>query len=207
MKKFHILCILPLLLIGLCAAVPSATAAPAAGPMDFSTLGLAFSGAWWDLGTFGDSFGGNAAVWWAPLPHLGLQLRTGYFDKTKTNLRDFNARGKVRLIPLEFAVTGILPLHDHFRLFAGGGLGWYAFSGEIKADNRPELSLDVDDTLGFFGFGGFILEFTEQLWLLGEVRYTHLDSDLKISSNGIVAKKYSPDISGAGANIGLVFGF
>lgn len=178
------------------------------GEMDFSTVGVGFYGSYRDFNDYGDTMGGGGRVWWTPLDFLGIDFRVGYYEKAESDaVRDaVFRRTKFRVMPVEVGISLNWAVGGHVRVFGGGGVGYYTFHAGLEAEEEEQVYINTEDVVGGFAFGGAMVEFTEQLWLFAEARYTWLDADVRFDYDD-ERHDFDLDASGPGVNVGLVFGF
>lgn len=179
-----------------------------AHPMDFSTIGIGMAGGYRDYGDFGKAYGGTVRLWWVPLKYFGVDFRTGYFEESDSEYGDdgYLRRAKYRLMPMEAGLSLILPLGEHFRIHGGGGLGYYSMRAHLSVSSGERAGINTEDGFGEFVCAGAMLEFTEQLWLFAEARWTWLRPDLELHYEG-GKHDFDLDASGLGVDVGLIFGF
>lgn len=198
-------------------ALPASAANAPWGATRYETVGFAISGEWRDFGDFGDSRGafGLRGIW-QPIPWLAADVRFSYFERAKGDKGGWDGV-RTRVVPLEAALSGVLPLGKHAALYGGPGMGWYSI--QVRAPKRKVVTgYDEEghpsyervggitkntDEFGFFVFGGGRVEFTESLWLFAEVRYTFLSADCTVDG---MPHRVEADADGFGVSAGLVFG-
>lgn len=187
------------------------------GSTRYDTVGIAISGEWRDFGDFGDSPGafGIRGIW-QPIPWLATDLRFTYFERAKGDKGLWDGI-RTRVVPLEAALAGVLPLGKHAALYGGPGIGWYSIQARSPKrkvvtgyDEEGHASYEVvggvtknTDELGYFVFAGGRVEFTESLWLFAEIRHTFLTVDCTVEG---METKIKADADGFGVTAGLVFG-
>ena len=208
--------VLFLALAGLVSSASSAANAPW-GANRYDTVGFGVSGEWRDFGDFGDSVGGiGLRGVWQPVSWLAADARFAYFERTKGEEGRWDGV-RTRVVPLEAALAGVLPLGEHAALFAGGGVGWYSL--QVRSPKRDVLKERDEegravyeriggvtkntDAFGGFVFAGGRVEITESVWLAGEIRYTFLSADCTLEG---VDGKVKADADGVGVSAGVVFG-
>ena len=143
-----------------------------------------------------------------PLKCLGVDFRTGYFEESDSEYDDdgYLCRTQFRIMPMEAALSLILPLGEHVRLHGGGGVGYYSMRAHLSGEDGERASVHTEDGFCEFVFAGAMFEFTEQLWLFAEARWTWLRPDLQLRYDG-GKQDFDLDASGFGADVGLMFGF
>lgn len=207
------------LFLALAVLLPSAASAANApwGANRYETVGFGVSGEWRDFGDFGDSaaaFGLRGI--WQPVPWLAGDLRFSYFERAKGDKGLWDGV-RTRVVPIEAALAGVLPLGKHAALYGGPGMGWYSI--QVRAPKRKVLTghdgeghatwervggiTKNTDEFGWFVFAGGRVEFTESLWLFAEVRCTFLSADCTVDG---MPERVEADADGFGVSAGLVFG-
>jgi len=211
-----------LLLSALVLAVSAALLSPAFaanapwGANRYDTVGFAANGDWRDFGDLGDAIGGGVRGIWQPLPWLAADVRFSYFERAKGDEGSWDGL-RTRVVPLEASLAAVLPVGEHFALYAGAGGGWYCL--QVRGLTRKVLkSTDEEgnatyeteggttkntDAFGAFVFAGGRIELSESLWIFGEIRNTFLSADCTVDG---IEGKLDADADGIGASAGLVFG-
>jgi hypothetical protein len=130
--------------------------------------------------------------------YVGLELRGTYFADMSEDLGPVNL--DLEVIPIEADLIGKIPLGSVVRLYAGGGGGYYML--DVKLDHGD--SLDVDDELGWFAVAGIELAPVENLALFAEFKYTGIKGTVKNDDIDNIVSGTDLDLSGPGANVGVM---
>ena len=134
-------------------------------------------GIWWDADDAKDDglgFGFRSKVQVAPL--VSFDTRASWIKFSDDD---------VSVYPIE--ATGMIKLG---MLYAGAGVGYYFFGGDV----------DLDDDFGWYLVGGIDLG-AGRVGVFGEVKWISLDSDI----NGVTPSQ-TMSLDGIGVNAGLMFG-
>ncbi|MBQ7251968.1 MAG: outer membrane beta-barrel protein [Kiritimatiellae bacterium] len=200
----------------LLSVLPASAANAPWGANRYDTVGFAVSGDWRDSGDFGDAAGVGVRGIWQPFPYLAADVRFSYFERAKGDEGVWNGI-RTRVVPIEAALAGVLPLGEHAALYAGAGAGWYSIQvrcpkrkvvagydeeGHASYERVGGVTKNTDE-FGFFVFAGGRVEVTESVWLFGEVRNTFLSADCAMDG---VHGRVEADADGLGVSAGLVFG-
>ena len=184
MKKLLILAVVAL---GLGVAPGTASAA------DFG-----LHGAYWDTDEADRTFGFGAK-----LRFSFVELRATYFDDVTADVEPEAADFEIKAYPLEGGLVIQFLKDSTFRPYIGGGVGYYVLDTNVG---------DADDEIGYYLVGGadigspssrvaFSIEGIYRN-IEGTVRGELFDPDFDIEEDEI-----DLDLSGIGANVGVVFRF
>lgn len=168
----------------------------AAGTANATDLGL--HGAYWDTKQAARTFGFGAK-----LRFSFVELRATYFDDVTTDVEPESADFEVKAYPLEGGIVLQFLKNSMVRPYVGGGVGYYLLDTNLG---------DIDDELGYYVVGGadigapssrvaFSIEGIYRN-IEGSVRGELFDPDFDIEEDEVHL-----DLSGIGANAGVVFRF
>ena len=168
----------------------------AAGPATATDLGL--HGAYWNTDQAERTFGFGAK-----LRFSFVELRATYFDDVTSDVEPESADFEIKAYPLEGGIVIQFLKNSMFRPYVGGGVGYYLLDTNLG---------DIDDEVGFYVVGGadigapssrvaFSIEGIYRN-IEGSVRGELFDPDFDIEEDEI-----DLDLSGIGANAGVVFRF
>jgi hypothetical protein len=184
MKKLFIIAIA---LFGFVVAAGSATA---------TDLGL--HGAYWNTDQAERTFGFGAK-----LRFSFVELRATYFDDVTADVEPESADFEIKAYPLEGGIVIQFLKNSMVRPYVGGGVGYYLLDTNLG---------DVDDEIGYYLVGGLdigapssrVAFSFEGIYrnIEGSVRGELFDPDFDIEEDEI-----DLDLSGIGANAGVVFRF
>lgn len=161
--------------------------------------GLGVYGSYWKPEDMENAWGVGAKVQVDVVPSIFVEARVGYFHEMETEDAE-DDDPKLNTLPLELAGILKFPV-DQLMPFVGGGVGYYMFD---VADEPAGVSISVDNKIGFFAVAGLELALGENASLFGEGKYTWLDGiDVEVKSGGLKVTDEG-DLSGFGANVGLM---
>ena len=182
MKKILILTITVLALGG--AAVASAT-----------DLGL--HGAYWDTKEADNTFGFGAK-----LRFSFVEFRGTYFDDVTADVEPESADFEIKAYPLEAGIVLQFLKNSMFRPYVGGGAGYYILDTNIG---------DVDDEIGYYLVGGAdIGNPSSRVAFSLEAIYRNIEGTVRgeiFEDPDFDIDEVDLDLSGIGANAGVVFRF
>lgn len=198
-------------------AILAAVATLAACGAAWGDIGLGLSANYWapeDLS--GDGFFGMTARFEAELlPVLGIEARLGGFGTTDDD-GFFSGRSgwsdsdfETTVTSLEAGLAAHLPLGP-LALYGGGGVGAYFADGDIDVweDDRPFphcVELDYDTAVGAYAFAGLELSLAPCVALVGEFRYTWLETEVDAKWHGkTLVDGKTVSLDGPGVGIGLL---
>lgn len=162
--------------------------------------GLGFYGSYWNPEDLDNAWGGGAKVQVEVVPSIYVEARAGYFHEVEAEDEDSEDAPKLNIVPLELAGILKFPV-DQITPYVGAGAGYYMFD---VADEPEGISITVDDKIGYFAVAGLELSLAENASLFGEAKYTWLDEvDIEATGFGMTIKDEG-DLSGFGANVGLL---
>ena len=178
--------------VALCAAVANAG------------NGLGGFGAYWapDGDGTDSGFGGGVKLLLPLAPEVSLEIRGSYFPDLGDEEGGVDA--DLMVVPAEVAGNVVFPLEeDVLSLYAGGGVGYYFVDGELESGG-VELDVDPDDEFGFFVQGGGKLMLSEETALFAEAVYRWVEIDeADVEGVGTVSD-IDLELTGFGANAGLM---
>ena len=168
----------------------------AAGRASATDLGL--HGAYWDTDEADQTFGFGAK-----LRFSFVELRATYFDDVTADAEPESADFEIKAYPLEGGLVIQLLKDSAFRPYIGGGVGYYVLDTNVG---------EANDEIGYYLVGGadigaptsrvaFSIEAIYRN-IEGSVRGELFDPDFDIEEDEI-----DLDLSGIGANAGVVFRF
>ncbi|HEY7863356.1 MAG TPA: hypothetical protein VIE39_06845 [Thermoanaerobaculia bacterium] len=193
-----------ILLVAVAAVVLAAFAAPARAG-DISVFG-----SWADTDSLGDSFGFGAKIDFSMFSALGMEFRGTYFPDLGESFEDIVDNDDdileidVEAIPIDGGL--ILQFGPGKNFFVSGGATYYLMDTDVG---------DVDDQWGWYLATGFKSgQPGGGIGFFGEVIYRDVDGSVNVDPedfediddigfNGEVPV----DLSGIGANVGVVFRF
>jgi len=198
-------------------ATAAALVAFAAAGTAWGDVGIGVLAGYWDTEEFpGDTDGlGGATVRVEAelLPILGVEARVGVYgvDDDWSEWRDdrwVDYDFWADVVSVEAGLVGNLPLGP-LTLYGGGGVGAYFIDGEVDAWGewrRHTVDLEFDTEVGAYAFGGLELSLAPNIALVGEVRYTWLDTTVQADWNGQTwLDGEDVCMDGLGIEIGLMF--
>lgn len=162
-----------------------------------SANGLGFYGSFWKPEDLDNAFGAGAKMQIEIVPSIFAEARAGYFPKAKDKDED---DFEVDIIPLEAAGIIKFPV-DQITPYGGAGAGYYMFRVAKEPDG---VSADIENKIGFFAVAGLELALGDSASLFGEAKYTWLkDVEVEAKAGGVSAKDEG-DLTGFGANVGIL---
>lgn len=155
--------------------------------------GIGAYGSYWKPKDLDNAWGGGAKIQIEVVPSIYLEGRLGYFPEV-------DDEPKLDITPVELAGVLKFPV-DRFTPYLGAGAGYYLF--DLK-DVPAGIDVTVDDEIGYFGVAGAELSLGANVSLFGEAKYTWLD-EVKVEVQvGGVTMTDKGNLSGWGANVGLL---
>jgi opacity protein-like surface antigen len=162
--------------------------------------GLGLYGSYWKPEDMENAWGAGAKMQVEVVPSIYVEARAGYFHEIEAEDVEDEGAPKLNVVPLELAGILKFPV-DQITPYAGAGAGYYMFD---VADEPEGVSITVDDKIGYFAVAGVELALSDNASLFGEAKYTWLDEvDVEAKAGGTTLKDKG-DLSGFGANVGLL---
>lgn len=205
-------------------APPPAAETPAPTPLTRFSLGAGLS--YWhieDLATFDveGALGGSVVGQFQLHELLTLELRLSGFAAGDSD--DIYVEGEgwfeneitIVAMPMEIGLVAFLPLGDTFRLYGGGGAGFYVFDGQFRTEQGPRettYDIEMDDEGGFYVVLGAKAQLVRNVALFAEAKYTWVETSLEQSDEflagiGIEGIESELDFSGLALGAGMLFTF
>lgn len=136
------------------------------------------------------TFGGNHAVFPAPVYTASTGLRFNAIETSLTSLFIIDAQtkepafpfaGTLSLIPVVFEVSATSAISKHSRVKMGGGVGYVFTSRTLGIYVNPysgiyKITEDVDNNLCYSASGGWTCRMSKSVALSFEVRYVWFQS-------------------------------
>ena len=163
--------------------------------------GLGVYGSYWKTKDADDGFGGGARLNIGLGDILGIDLRGGYFPDLAKDEDPYDL--DLRVIPAEAGLTINLPLSEQAIPYVGGGAGYYFIDAKVKGPGVDE-SADVDNQVGWYAVAGLQIKLSGQVALFGEGKYTGVEAKAKDDKMDDLDQDLDFDLSGFGANAGLM---
>lgn len=161
--------------------------------------GIGVYGSYWKPEDMDNGWGLGAKVQVEVVPSIFLEARGGYFHEIEVEDAEEDDP-KLSIVPLEAAGLLKFPV-DQLTPYVGGGVGYYMFD---VVDEPAGISIDVENKVGFFAVAGLELALGENISLFGEGKYTWLDEvEIEAETAGFKVTDEG-DLSGFGANVGLL---
>lgn len=198
----------------LMAAAISCAAGAARGGVGFGALANGWASDDFDDDPF---FGLGARAVAELVPFLGVEARVASFG----NSGDATFRAgdgawtdydcETDILSVEAGLVLQLPLGP-LSLYGGGGVGGYFPDGELDAWKRHggpahrHVRLDYDSAFGSYAFAGLELSLAPFASLVGEFRYTWMETDACAKWHGETLRDdISVSFDGPGVTVGLMF--
>ena len=162
--------------------------------------GLGFFGSYWDTKDADSDWGGGAKLQLEIIPNVFVEARGTYFPEFGEKSGD---EVKVDIIPVEADAILKFPIADQFKLYGGGGAGYYIFNVKNDVD---DVDIEVDNELGYFAVAGVEIALSEQVSLFAEGKYTWLDTTTTAKFEG-VEEKQDDSLDGFGGVAGIMLTF
>jgi hypothetical protein len=162
-------------------------------------------------GTFMDTedvdsgFGAGVKFKFDIVEYVAAELRASYVTKFDDGS---DALDNLYMIPVEADILFNLPLGDSpVTIYAGGGGGYYVLP-EYETDiGFGDTDIDLDDTFGFYGIGGFEIALAESVSLFAEAKYLFLEVDTVTIDDIEVGGDDALEFTGFSGNAGILFRF
>ena len=182
-------------------------------------VGIGVMAGYWNIDDFPaediDGLGGaTLRVEAELLPILGIEARLGVYgmdDEWSKRVDDkwVDYDFWTDVVSVEAGLVGNLPLGP-LTLYGGGGVGAYFIDGKMKVWEGPwrrhDVDLEYDTEVGAYAFGGLEISLAPNIAIVGEVRYTWLDTTVDAEWNGYkLMDGENVCLDGFGAEIGLMF--
>lgn len=179
--------------------------------------GFEIYGSYWDVDSADEAIGGGLSFWF---PIIGdtvdLQLRATYFEETRNNvLDDFDdlpddldelfAENNLEVIPVEAGLRFNFAEGAAFSPYIGGGASYFLLDTNFG---------EVDDEVGWYANGGFAFGDGNGADFFVEAIYREVEGTLEVDIDDVddpddveILDGAKIDLSGIGANAGVVFRF
>lgn len=159
---------------------------------------LGLFGSYWDAKDADDAFGGGVKLKVDMGQAVYLELRGSYFQFED---KDGPLKATMDVIPAEAGlIFALVPAHQAFRPYIGGGVGYYFMEGELSGAGE-KVTLDIGDEIGYYAVAGAEFTVSQSISLFIEAKYTWLEIK-KVEDLDADTK-----LDGVGANAGLLISF
>jgi hypothetical protein len=163
-----------------------------------SAVDLGIHGAYWDTKEGDQAFGLGAK-----LRFSFFEIRGTYFDDVTADVDPEVSDFEIKAYPIEAGIVIQLLKGSFFRPYIGGGGGYYILDTNVG---------DIDDEVGFYLVGGAdIGEPSSRVGFSLEAIYRNIEGtvrgDLGDPDFDLEEDEVDLDLSGVGANLGVVFRF
>lgn len=174
--------------------------------------GFRLYGAFWDTDAAGDTFGGGLTVDFPVSRVLGVEFRGAYYEELSNEplealFEDDNPvfQDGLEDIPLEAGIRLDFARETAFNPFVSGGLSYHLLDSEFG---------EVDDEFGWYAGGGFELGAQQGAGLFVEALYRDIEGSVAVDPDALddiddldFEGDVPLDLSGFGANVGVVWRF
>ena len=169
--------------------------------------GLGLYGAYWSPKDVDAGYGGGAKIRMDLTSALGLEVRGTFFSDLSDDVQSGGTTINYDLeaIPAELGFVLNLNVADKgLRPYLCAGAGYYFL--EINLDNPvgDNETIDLDDEVGWYGGGGIEIAFASETALFIEALYRGVEGTAKGDDLDEVVSNVDIDLSGIGANAGLL---
>jgi opacity protein-like surface antigen len=173
-----------------------------------SAGGFGVFGAYMDTDDAGAGIGGGIKFKSDISESLAFELRGSYIANFDPDVDVELVYDDLVVIPVEADLLLTVPLGDQVQIYGGGGGGYYVlpeYEVNIAVPGSDQPDLDWDDVFGYFGVAGIQIKLSDTLSLFGEAQYRVIEID-KAEVDG-VEEDVDPEVelTGLGANAGLLF--
>lgn len=164
--------------------------------------GLAVYGSYWDTKDAEGGPGAGAKVQIDLGDFVALEARGGYFPDLSDDIGDLDL--DLQVIPIEVAALLKMGVADTLMVYGGGGVGYYMLDADFEYPTAVAGDINLDDEVGWFVVGGAELYLTDNLAIIGEVKYTAMEGHAEKDDIDEIKEGRDIDLAGFGANAGLM---
>lgn len=150
-------------------------------------------------------FGLGARIGIQILPSTTLDFRATWYEDVGGDGVD------LKVVPLEMALIGDLPVSDRIALTAGGGIGYYDLDASVFSPGGAKFDAGVDSEIGYFGLAGIEITLIDDLpaelgatrtTLFAEVKYQAVNVS-EVKRGGLSFDVPTVSLDGLSFNLGF----
>ena len=145
-----------------------------------------------------DSFGAGAQL-------TGIESENASVELAWTWFQDDRGDTEADCHVIAITATYALPIPTTAEFYLGVGGGYYIVNASVKSDS--DLSVSVDDEIGWHACGGVRLPMSLTTTLFSEYRHSEVSLDAKLKSGGAVIESSSVGFDHDMVRVGLDFTF
>lgn len=174
--------------------------------------GFRLYGAYWDTDAAGDTFGGGLTFDFPVSRLIGVELRGAYYEELGNEpfeaiFEDDNPvfEDGIRAIPLEAGLRLDFAREERVNPFISGGFSYHLLDSDFG---------NVDDEFGWYAGGGVEIGAHQGVGFFAEAIYRDIDGSVEIDPDDFddiddldFDGNVPVDLTGLGANLGLVWRF
>lgn len=170
-------------------------------------IGLSAMGTYWNTKDADSAYGYGGRIISTSDEAGYLELRVSRFDDISEQEEGNDVA--LEVIPLELGFTMNISQESGVSIYIGVGGGYYMLDSTLELADGTEVESDVDDEWGWYALTGLEIELTERIVLFGEAIYRQVEGTVKEDDPNFdnITDDVSLDLSGVGANAGLIFKF
>ena len=170
--------------------------------------------------SYGDGLAGMFAYWETDdldasegygIKLVGTEDPSGYLEFRVSRFSGFQSTDgspsiEAEVTPIEAGMTYNLSKRDGFKIYLGGGGGYYLMEATVDA-GAGERDADIDNEWGWYGVAGLELGLTGTLQLFAEGMYRSVDGAVPAGGVEGLDERLELEFDGLGGNAGVMWIF